>query len=213
MTALCRVRVVHQTTVLGMIHTEPDCDQECQDRNVTVLSNPDGPCVETTMIRTLEDTDCEAFVALRRKALLDSPLAFAASPSDDRAASVESVREQLRGSSDQVIIGAFRPALIGVVGLYRERHIKASHKMHIWGMYVAPQHRCQGIASQLLKAAVDHARRLSDVSWVHLSVSSAAPVAKRLYERAGFEAWGKEPAALRHDGQTVDEHHMALRLE
>jgi ribosomal protein S18 acetylase RimI-like enzyme len=165
------------------------------------------------MVRTLQDTDCEAFVALRRKALLDSPLAFASSPSDDKAASIETVRERLRRSPDWVILGAFRPILIGVVGLYRDTHVKTCHKMHLWGMYVAPDHRCQGVASQLLQAAVDHARRLSDVSWIHLSVSSAATEAQHLYERAGFQVWGSEPESLRYEDRTVDEHHMALRLK
>ena len=50
---------------------------------------------------------------------------------------------------------------------------------------------------------------------VHGYTSSAqafnAP-ARRLYERAGFEIWGTEPEALRHDGQSVAEHHMALHI-
>ncbi len=107
---------------------------------------------------------------------------------------------------------AFQPDLIGTVGLYRDRHVKASHKVHIWGMYVMPFHRRQGVAADLLQAALGHARSLPGVSWVHLGVTSAAPTARRLYERAGFEVWGIEPEALRHEGQAVVEHHMALRL-
>jgi RimJ/RimL family protein N-acetyltransferase len=61
-------------------------------------------------------------------------------------------------------------------------------------------------------AALDHARTLPGTSWVHLAVSEAAPEARRLYERAGFTVWGTEPDALRHDGRTVVEHHMAFRI-
>ena len=57
-----------------------------------------------------------------------------------------------------------------------------------------------------------HAAALPGVSWVHLGVSAAAPEALSLYEAAGFEAWGTEPEALRHEGHAVSEHHMALRL-
>ena len=46
-----------------------------------------------------------------------------------------------------------------------------------------------------------------------LSVSSAAPEAKRLYERTGFQVWGTQPEALRHDGRSVVEHYMALQLK
>ena len=46
------------------------------------------------VIRELRDGDVEAFVELWREALLDSPLAFVASPSDDRFSAPETVREQ-----------------------------------------------------------------------------------------------------------------------
>ena len=165
------------------------------------------------MIQELEENDAEAYAEFRRAALLDSPLAFAASPAGDLAGSAAAVREQLRRAPEWVILGAFEDRLLGAVGLLRDRHLKSSHKVHLWGMYVARGHRRRGIGAELLQAALGHARALPGVSWVHLSVSSAAPGARRLYERAGFEAWGTEPEALSHDGQTVVEHHMALRLE
>jgi hypothetical protein len=48
------------------------------------------------MIRVLREEDAQAYAKLRRKALLDSPLAFASSPADDRFSEPEAVREQLR---------------------------------------------------------------------------------------------------------------------
>ncbi len=165
------------------------------------------------MIRELQDGDVDAYAELRRESLLESPLAFASSPEDDLAGSPEAILQQLRRAPESVIIGAFREHLVGAIGLYRDRHLKSSYKAHVWGMYVAPGHRRQGIASELLDAALRHARALPGVSWVHLSVSSAAPEARRLYEKAGFQIWGTEAEALRHDGHTVVEHHMALQLE
>jgi ribosomal protein S18 acetylase RimI-like enzyme len=164
------------------------------------------------MIRELRDDDVEAYVALRREALQESPLAFASSPRDDRFSSPEAVREQLGRAPEAVLLGAFQGLLVGAVGLYRDRHVKASHKVHLWGMYVTPSQRGRGLASQLLAAALRHAEALPGVTWVQLAVSSAAPAAQRLYERAGFQAWGTEPAALCHEGRTLVEVHMALRL-
>ena len=46
------------------------------------------------LIRELRDGDVEAFVELRREALLDSPLAFVASPSDHRFSAPETIHEQ-----------------------------------------------------------------------------------------------------------------------
>ena len=153
------------------------------------------------------------YAAFRLGALHDSPLSFMSSPEDDSACSAEIVRERLKtGPPNAIIIGAFAPELVGTLGLYRDAHLKAVHKVHIWGMYVAPSHRRAGIAAQLLEAAIQHARSIPGVSAIRLSVSSTAPAAQRLYERAGFRIWGTEPDSLRHNGQSATEYHMVLQL-
>src|SRR5262245_20998325 len=163
-------------------------------------------------IRELGDGDAEAYVALRREALVDAPLAFGASPQDDFVSSPAAVREQLRRAPDWALFGALDGGLIGAVGVFRDRRIKAAHQAHVWGMYVVPAHRGRGIADALLQAAIGHARSLGGVAWVHLTVTSAATAARRLYERAGFQVWGTEPDALRYQGRAVMDYHMALDL-
>jgi ribosomal protein S18 acetylase RimI-like enzyme len=165
------------------------------------------------MICILGADDAQGYLELRRRALLDAPGAFAASPEDDLVATVEAFREQLERAPDSVVIGAFRERLVGMAGLYRDRHRKSAHTLHLWGMYVAPEHRRWGIGAQLLAATIAHARTVPGVEWVRLSVSAAAPGAQRLYERAGFRVWGSEPDALRVGGEALVEHHMALRLQ
>ena len=91
------------------------------------------------MIRQLRVDDAEAYAALRREMLLASPLAFASSPSDDLFSSLEATRE---------------------------RHAKSSHKVHVWGMYVAPDHRRKGMGVDLLNAVLQYARELPGVSCV-----------------------------------------------
>jgi ribosomal protein S18 acetylase RimI-like enzyme len=135
------------------------------------------------------------------------------SPADDSACSAEIVRERLKtGPPNSIIIGAFAPDLLGTLGLYRDAHLKAAHKVHLWGMHVLPAHRRQGIGARLLDAAIQHARSIAGITTVRLSVSSTAPGAQRLYERAGFRVWGTEPDSLRHAGQSAAEYHMILRL-
>jgi RimJ/RimL family protein N-acetyltransferase len=165
------------------------------------------------MIRLLREEDVEDWLALRREALLDAPLAFVSSPEDSFALDAEAMREQLRRTPESVVLGAFDEHLVGSVGLHRDRHRKASHKAHIWGMYVTPSQRRRGHAAQLLAAVLHRAAALPGIAWVHLSVSSAAPEARRLYEAAGFRAWGTEPEALRHAGRAASETHRVLSLE
>jgi RimJ/RimL family protein N-acetyltransferase len=164
------------------------------------------------MIRALADGDLPAYVALRREALENAPLAFAASPDDDFASSIPELALQMRKAPDWVLFGAFDDRLVGSAGLIRDRHVKAAHKMHLWGMYVTPAARGKGMAAALLDAAIEHARAVEGVSWIFLGVTEAAPEARRLYERAGFSSWGTEPDALRHGNHSVVEHRMALRL-
>jgi ribosomal protein S18 acetylase RimI-like enzyme len=164
-------------------------------------------------IRQLRADDAAVYAAFRRAALLDSPLSFMSSPEDDSACSADSVRERLQnGAPNSILVGAFAPELVGTLGLYRDGHIKAAHKVHLWGMHVLPTHRRQGIGARLLDAAIQHARSIPGVTTVRLSVSSTAPNAQRLYERAGFRVWGIEPDSLRHKGQSATEYHMILRL-
>ena len=165
-----------------------------------------------TTIRLLTPEDAEEYAALRRKSLLDAPLAFTSSPEDDRASSPADVCEMLARGPEGVIVGAIADRLVGAVGMYRERHLKRSHKMYIWGMYVMPTHRGSGLALRLINAAVAHARTVPGIACIDLSVNSTAPGAQRVYERAGFRVWGSEPDALRYAGQITVEHHMSLQL-
>ena len=164
-------------------------------------------------IRQLRGEDAASYAAFRRVALLDSPLSFMSSPEDDSACAADIVRERLQhGAPNSIIIGAFAPDLVGTLGLYRDGHIKAAHKVHLWGMHVVPTHRQQGIGARLLDAAIQHAQLLPGITTVRLSVSSTSPNAQRLYERAGFRVWGIEADSLHHEGQSATEYHMVLRL-
>ena len=165
------------------------------------------------MIRALAEDDLDAYAALRRRSLLEAPLAFGASPSDDVATSAEALRASLRRAPEWMLFGAFDELLVGAAGLLRDRHVKAAHRVHLWGMYVAPPHRGRGHGHALLEACIRHARSLDGVTAIHLGVTSASAEARRLYERAGFRLWGTQRDALRHEGHVVDEHHMALELD
>ncbi len=162
-------------------------------------------------IRALTTDDATAFMAVRGAALAHEPFAFSASPEDDLASSSEFVRAAFERRG-QATFGAFDPHLIGIVGVRRDRQVKGAHRAHVWGMYVVPERRREGVGRGLLEAAVRFARSLSGVSRVNLSVSTTATAALALYERMGFVAWGTEPAAMEVGGRQVAEHHMTLVL-
>lgn len=163
------------------------------------------------MIRKLTPTDAEAYVRLRGEALARAPLAFAASPADDRALSVAFLRDVL-ASPTQAIFGAFVPGLVGVAGIYREPAQKTSHKAHLWGVYVREEHRGRRLGRALVEAALGFAWTLEGVSQVQLCVAEPATAARALYAGLGFRTWGLEPDALRVEDERIAEAHMVLVL-
>ncbi len=163
------------------------------------------------VIRKLAPDDAAPFMALRRRALEQEPLAFAASPEDDVGLSEDFVRRSLQEPT-QAIFGAFDPELLGVVGIARDRKLKAAHKAQVGGMYVVPAARGQGIGRALMEAAIELARRMPGVEQVHLGVSDRAIEAEALYLDLGFVVWGVERGALRVGGELVSERHMVLQL-
>jgi ribosomal protein S18 acetylase RimI-like enzyme len=162
-------------------------------------------------VRRLASPDADQLFGLRRRALLEEPFAFLASPDDDLASSTEAVRNQLSSPSDDAVFGAFHAGeLVGMVGVSRDRPIKAAHRACVWGVFVDRQYRKRGVGSDLLTAALEYARQLKGVSSAYLSVSEKTPQAKRLYESVGFTVWGLEPDCIRVDGESAREYHLWL---
>jgi len=164
-------------------------------------------------VRRLGPNAVVAVVALRREALALHPLAFSASPPDDPEVLSDSFRSLLAMPEESVIFGAFvANTLVGMVGVARNKGAKERHKALIWGMYVRSQHRRTGAGERLLRAAIDQARSWPGVEQVQLSVTEVAAEARRLYERNGFQEWGREPRALCWQGRYVIDFHMSLDL-
>ena len=163
-------------------------------------------------IRRLGTADATALIALRREALETEPLAFGSSPADDVALVIESVRRFLGDRETQAVFGQFNGSdLVGMIGLVKAAKVKLCHKATIWGTYVQPRGRNKGVGRALVGAAIEQARRW-EIDQLQLSATDAAPAARRLYEAAGFQQWGREPRALHWDGRFVDEYHFVLRL-
>jgi RimJ/RimL family protein N-acetyltransferase len=164
-------------------------------------------------IRRLTPADANAFQALRLAALKDTPSAFGSSYEEEKDFPTATIQGRLAEKSDRGPFGAFEDdALVGLVALGRERMNKLAHKALIWGMYVKPEARGKGVGRALLLEALSLARSVPDVKQVNLCVSASNAGAIRLYESAGFKAFGHEPGAMFINGELHDEIHMYLRL-
>lgn len=164
-------------------------------------------------VRRLGPADAAALLALRREALETDPVAFSASPADDRHRTVEAVRESLEPGRRAAVLGAFDGAsLAGMAGVVQAQGAKRAHKALVWGMYVTPRLRGRGLGARLLEAAIAQAREWPEVEQVQLGVTESAAIARRLYESAGFREWGREPGAVKWEGRHHDALHLVLEL-
>lgn len=164
------------------------------------------------MIRPLLPLDADAFMALRREALRDTPIAFGASEEDDKGLVREHVVEMLGNRSEQCVMGWFDDnVLVAMVGLNREQRLKARHRGGVWGVYVTPTARGHGIMKQLLEAIIDKGREWG-LMQLDLSVSVLTPNAKHVYESVGFRVWGRQPNTLMWQGESNDEEYMSMLL-
>ena len=67
-------------------------------------------------------------------------------------------------------------------GLYPNILLKHYQRGYIWGVYVIPSHRKQGIATQLTQYAVDY---LKSLNCTH-AVLNASPIGRSVYKNMGF---------------------------
>jgi ribosomal protein S18 acetylase RimI-like enzyme len=164
-------------------------------------------------VRRLTPADAAAFKTLRLFALQESPTAFASSVDEEKDIPLSTFEERLAFKADQGRFGAFDgDALVGVVALGREGMQKLSHKAFVWGMYMHPVCRGQGVSRPLLDAAIALARSVAAIRQVNLIVNADNPCAIHLYQAAGFKVFGREANAGLVDGVLHDDLHMCLDL-
>jgi ribosomal protein S18 acetylase RimI-like enzyme len=169
-------------------------------------------------IHTLEESDWDAWWALRLVALRGHPDAFGSDYDETVAAGEASSRDRFVSTAitgDNRIVGAFTQddVLIGSCGIIRHSGAKSRHRMDLWGMYVEPGFRRDGIGNRLAEAIIAHARQTDGVIQIHLTVASHNIAAVTTYYRIGFTMYGREPRSLKLPDRFVDEDLMVLTLD
>ena len=160
-------------------------------------------------IRQLRPADAADYRTIRLAALQNAPEAFGSTYEMEAGQTMSGWEERLQTP------GAFAAFMDGkIVGMARfvqdAGSAKERHKGAVYAMYVAPQARGQGIGSALLEALISHASGV--VEQLRLGVVDTNEAAIRLYQKHGFEIYGKELRALKTAQGYSDEVLMALRL-
>ena len=107
-----------------------------------------------------------------------------------------------------VVWGAFSEAgLVGTVSVEFSARTKTRHKALIVAMFVREEYRGQGVARELMRAAIQHGLAREGLSLLQLEVTQGNVCAERLYQSLGFQPFGVEPiAVLTADGYRAKVH-------
>jgi RimJ/RimL family protein N-acetyltransferase len=159
-----------------------------------------GPDSSVRLAR-IAPADLGAYKRLRDEGLRLHPDAFDADIESERARPPESYLGRI-GLSESLggtfLLGAWIDReLVGMIGLERQPLQKLRHMAELNSMMVHPQHTGLGIGLQLVHAAIVEARQAIGLEQIVLRVSTSSVSAIRLYERAGFQACGVLPHAIR----------------
>ena len=160
-------------------------------------------------IRQIGPDEAEAYRTIRLIALDGDPAAFASDTETERNRPLDWYAQ---GTRDAAVFLAFLgDEPVAMAGLFVSDRPKTSHIGTIFGVYVRPEHRRNGLAIALMDMVIAHAKTL--VAQVHLGVAVDNCAALKLYHRLGFQTYGTEPRALHVDGRFIDEHLMVRFLD
>ncbi|MGD6817901.1 GNAT family N-acetyltransferase [Metabacillus sp. 84] len=164
-------------------------------------------------IRILDVNDAFVFQTLRLKGLITEPEAFGSTFDREERYSLETVARRLKPTDSKFTLGAFdeNHSLAGMVTFIRGESPKTAHIGNVYGMYIEPVHRRQGLGKALLLDLLKKAGK-ENVEQIHLSVVSGNAAAKNLYKSMGFKTYGVEKHALKFNGKYYDEDLMVLFL-
>ncbi len=164
-------------------------------------------------IRRLGIADADRFKGMRVDAAKESPASVKPTPEEELEKSIDDFRKKLGWDSHNFILGAFDGnQLVGIAGLRRERGNKIHHTAILWGIYVIPHYRARGIAKSLVKALLDIAGGIAEITQIKLCVHTRNEPARQLYTSSGFKSYGVERNVVRIGEESFDEELMMMTL-
>ncbi len=165
-------------------------------------------------IRQVEAHDLALFKEIRLESLRNHPEVFASVYEIERGDSDDKWFERIAasdGRSSITYMAFVDDELAGMIGIFRGFSPKNEHSGTIWGVYIRPHYRKQGIATRMLAACTVWAKEQA-MQVLKLNVVTTNTNAIVCYSRFGFQVYGLEPKALLVDGNYYDELMMAKMI-
>jgi ribosomal protein S18 acetylase RimI-like enzyme len=161
------------------------------------------------LIRRTAQADSDGFRALRLQALQQHPELFAVDYETEQAKPAEAWLAQVRDSI--IYVAVLGKHLIGMAGVSQGQTSKTRHKGDLWGVYVQPSYRGQGLGHQLVSACIEWAQQ-QGVLYLNLVVGTTNTAAVGCYKKCGFRIYGVEPNCILYQGVLYDEFVMTKEV-
>ena len=166
-------------------------------------------------IRRVTLADVDSFRTLRLQALADTPDVFgdtlAHAQSQSNGYWTERVTTMTIDTRGVGYLAEANGTPVGFAGMTLEENPRFAHAGYLWGVFVAPGHRGQRLADQLVEACVAVAKTRG-LRLVRLGVGTFNPRAIACYLRCGFSIYGIEAESMAAGDRYIDEFMMHRRL-
>lgn len=157
----------------------------------------------STNLRRLLPEDWPAFRELRLRALATDFKAFGSSVAHETAYPESRWKEWAEGGAHgdrqaTFVAETFDHRLVGMAGIFH-----GEDDFQVWGMWVEPSFRGQGLATSLLTLLIEWLDGTFPSSPLRLEVNPDQEAAVRTYRKAGFEFTGRRRTMGHSSGDLV----------
>ncbi len=165
--------------------------------------------------RILLPADAAAYRNLRLECLAKHPDNFGTGVEEERCQPELKFEKIIKtGSTDSFMMGVFdEERLVGLCGFNREDRLKTKHRGEIVQMYVDATYAGKHIGPSLLNAAIKRAFESGVIEQIALSLVHQNERANRVYEKLGFEEYGRIKNYFKAGSRYWDQRFMILRRD
>jgi ribosomal protein S18 acetylase RimI-like enzyme len=168
-------------------------------------------------ISRLTPQDYDQFYEIRLDSLEACPEEFATDADVWKNASHETINKLLvisEARGDAPIFGAWEEDdLVGLIGVNRDLRPSVRHKSSLWGLYVRPAYRKQGIGHALVEEVVKTLKVEPEIRLIRAVVTVTSEEALALLKKQGFKVYGQEPEAKQLNDKYFDQVYLWLPLK
>lgn len=158
----------------------------------------------------------EEYKQIRLEALKNEPTAFDVTPEEESQRINDNWEQEVQGlfnsQTKTALFAQLNDRLIGMVGAGIGETKKSRHIAVIFGMYVVPDFRGQGIAKELMVNLLKDLKENHQIEKVNLGVYTHHVQAVSLYKKLGFRIIGTLEKELKVDGKHYDLYEMEKML-